>query len=533
MSSGHALLRDFWGASRSAEVVPRAASALSTRARTAAPAVILGLLATALSVTGSWIPSLWGDEAASVLSASRSVPSLLSMIQHVDAVHATYYLGLHGWVQLFGPSPFSVRFPSAIAVGLCVAGVVLLGARLRSMTFGVVAGAICAVLPRITYVGEEARSYAFTAAIATWLTLVFVLIVQSGSRRRLWVVYAVLLTLGTYLFLYLALVAVSHLVVLLLLPRGRRRALIVPWVVASGAAVLATAPVIVLAAFERGQIAYLSNEEQVTPTSTLVSMWFGSTGFAVVGWTLLAAGIAAMVLDWRARRDPLVPGDATPPVATVVAAWMLVPSVLLIGTSPVLEGFTARYLAMCAPAVALLMAAGLLWLVELLRLRRPAVVTLITGVGVIAVAAVAAPVWAEQRGPYAKNDSDWVQISSTVGALARPGDAIAFDDGVRPSRRPRLALHLYPKGFTGLRDVTLTVPYYRSDTWYDRTQSLAAAAAAGRLDGVQRVWLVEYAIGSHVDHYGESTLTSLGFTPVHTTRTHRAAIIEYTRAPSP
>src|SRR6185312_5693405 len=75
----------------------------------ALPAVSLGLITTVIVAIGSWIPSLWGDEAASVLSAERPLPSLFRMLGHVDAVHGTYYFLLHFWVALFGASPFSVR----------------------------------------------------------------------------------------------------------------------------------------------------------------------------------------------------------------------------------------------------------------------------------------------------------------------------------------------------------------------------------------------------------------------------------------
>src|ERR1700709_768814 len=79
-------------------------------------AVVLGAAGLVLSAAGSWIPSLWGDEAASVLSAERPLPSLFRMLGNVDAVHGTFYLFLHFWVSVFGASPFAVRFPSAIAI---------------------------------------------------------------------------------------------------------------------------------------------------------------------------------------------------------------------------------------------------------------------------------------------------------------------------------------------------------------------------------------------------------------------------------
>src|ERR1700712_2154585 len=92
-------------------------------------AVMVGAAAVSASAIGSANASFWGDEAASVLSAQRSLPSLISMVLHVDAVHGLYYLALHFWIDAFGASPFSVRFPSALGVGATVTGLVLLGKR--------------------------------------------------------------------------------------------------------------------------------------------------------------------------------------------------------------------------------------------------------------------------------------------------------------------------------------------------------------------------------------------------------------------
>ncbi|GAA4349348.1 hypothetical protein [Microbacterium rhizosphaerae] len=54
------------------------------------------------------------------MSAQRSLPSLLG---NLDAVHGRYYAGLHVWGWMFGVSPFAVRLPSAIAVGLATSAV--------------------------------------------------------------------------------------------------------------------------------------------------------------------------------------------------------------------------------------------------------------------------------------------------------------------------------------------------------------------------------------------------------------------------
>src|SRR6478736_9910378 len=111
------------GSERRAGVAPLAA------VRPWTIAIAFGLVAAAVSAAGSWIPSLWGDEAASVMSAKRPVGSLLTMLTHVDAVHGLYYLGLHGWIRLAGDSAFAIRLPSALAVGAAVAAVTLIAGR--------------------------------------------------------------------------------------------------------------------------------------------------------------------------------------------------------------------------------------------------------------------------------------------------------------------------------------------------------------------------------------------------------------------
>lgn len=479
-------------------------------------AIGVGLVAVAISAVGSWVPSLWGDEAASLLSAERPISSLLVEVAHVDAVHGTYYLFLHGWIRVFGTSPFAIRFPSALAVGACAAAVVLVGTRMRSLPVGVAAGVICAVLPRMTYAGEEARSYAFSAAIAAWLTLLLIAAVtRPGRSRAPWIGYGILLAVGVYVFLYLALLGVAHGVALLI--AARRRRVLASFAIAAGSAAILSLPLVVAGAFEKGQIAFLAGRAEVTPQSVLVSTWFGHMPFAVLGWVLLVAGLAIALLPWLRRR-----GRATRrPMDLLLSAWLLVPAVVLIGTSPVLAGFTARYLALCTPAVALLMT---LPLAALVRCWRPALAT-----GTVVVAATALGPWMAERGPYAMNQSDWAVVSADLQQVARAGDAVVFDEAVRPSRRPRLALRAYPIPVP-LKDPTLRTPFWRSDTWHDETVPVATAAARGRFDGVDRVWVVEYATATTADRYGIADLQRLGYRRGAELRTHRSRIIEFARA---
>ncbi|PCN46705.1 hypothetical protein Csp2054_15860 [Curtobacterium sp. 'Ferrero'] len=503
---------------------------------------LLGLLGTLVAATGSWIPSLWGDEGTSVLSAQRSWPSLLRMVQHVDAVHAVYYAALHLWVDCFGASPSSVRFPSAIAAGAATAAVVVLVRELADARLALLAGVLCCTLPRITYAGEEARSYAASAALAGWTLWVLVRLVTGRSHgRRWWVAYAALVTVSVWLFLFSALLIAVHLVVVVAARPGRRFA--TRWAATVAVVLVLVAPIAVAGAAERGQIAFLAHRTTVTFRSVTVGLWFSDTWYAVVAWGLVVVAVAVAVARWRSR-----PRDAGRPVAgrpdggrvdtgagtrtlpsvsltVLAAAWLLVPLVLLLAADAVHPVFSGRYLTSSAPAAAVLMALGIRHLGA--AARRPAATAV---VGAVLVTALAAPVWAQQRGPYAKNDSDWAVISATVGAHARPGDAIVFDEGTRPSRDPRLALHTYPEGFRAVRDVTLETPYQERDTWRDAAWTPAEAAARGRFSGVTRVWLVEYAIDGRADRYGGADLERLGFHAVRVFRGHRSTITGYERA---
>jgi mannosyltransferase len=482
---------------------------------------LISTAATVVSLTGSWIPSLWGDEAASIMSASRSLPSLFRMLGTVDAVHGTYYLGLHFWIQLFGTSPFSVRFPSALAVGATVAAVMLLCRSMNSRRIAIAAGIICAVIPRVTYMGAEARSSACAAAIAAWLTVLLMEILRRHDRPlRLWFTYGALLAVGMYVFLYLGLIAVAHAAILLTARVDRR--VLTHWALSVTAAIATATPVVFWALREREQVAFLAHRFETTVARLTVSLWFGQPLFAVVAWTLIAcACVAALLAGRRADSDAKRMLPNSPRLDVVAAAWLFIPAGILIGGGALLPLFAPRYLSFCAPAAAILMALGLDWAV---RGRSRAMTA-----GLISVVLCAAPLWVSQRQPHAKNNSDFADTSAIIATHAVRGDAVVFDESVRPSRRPRLAVHLYPPAFAGLRDVTLDVPYDAGTSWHDTAYDVLTAAALGRFDGVTRVWLVEHSGPGGADTADMRALEKLGYVGLNDYETHRSVILEYVR----
>ncbi len=492
------------------------------RDSSALPALILGLMTVAVAAIGSWIPSLWGDEAASVLSAERSLPSLLGMLGHVDAVHGSYYVLLHFWVQLFGTSPFSVRLPSAFAAGLTVAGVVVLATRLSGRRTGILAGIICLMLPRLTYMGAEARGYALSAACVTWLSILLVALLSSERpHRRLWILYAVGVAVCGYVFLFSLLILVPHAVTVFVL---RNKAAWRTWLKAAAWGFGLAAPVIIYGIFESGQIGFLAHRNATTFITTTVSPWFGNSTLAIIAWILIATAVVVASIGWlRARRaegagSPPLPRDSRPDLVVLSLTWLLAPAVILIGVDSIHAVYSSRYLSFVTPSAALLIG----WL--LARVHR----WWIAGSVLVVFALAAAPSYLAQRTPYAQNNSDWAVDAAFIHAHASPGEAILFDETARPSRRPRLALRMYPAGFVGLRDVALKSPWWQTDGWDDTVYPLASVAS--RLDGIHRVWLIELRWpGQKPENYDLSTLAHLGYTTVHRYQEHSDVIVELTR----
>jgi len=476
----------------------------------AATATGLGLAGAVVTATGSWVPSFWGDEAASILSAERTLPSLFAVLGHVDAVHGTYYLFLHFWIELFGSSPFATRLPSALAMGVAVAGTFLIGDALVSRATGVIAAIVLAVLPSVSFFGGEARSYAFATAIAVWLTLAFLSAVRRPRPAWLpWVAYAVLLGFGVWVFLYVVLLVPAHGIYLLSSRATRRR--LGRWVLAVLVGLALAAPILAIGYQQRAQISFLGSRRHLSYRSVLVYQWLGNGYLATLAWALVLVAVVAAVIVWRRRERS--------ELTVLAAAIVVIPPLLLALISLVTPTYDIRYVSFAAPALALLVAIGITSLPR----------TWLRAVAVVAVVALAVPTDIGQREPEAYNpDADWARAASIIGSDAHPGDAVVFDATTRPSQRPRLALRLYPSDFVGLRDVELKQPFYERTTLWDST--LPVDQVAARLSGVRTVWLLQ--LTNTVDSDAGTSIFALraqGYTQHLVATVNRMQIYRFTR----
>lgn len=459
-------------------------------------AVLVGLVATIVGGALLWVPSVWYDEAATVVAATRSWSELWRTVQTVDIVHLAWYALMHVWFDLVGYSPTTLRLPSAVLTGVAAGLTVVLGRRLVDRRTGIVAGLLLAVLPRTTLVATEGRSFALSTMLAVILTLVLLGALDrtlrrvptrtSGRVRALapwWAGYALLAVASTWSFLYLALLLAAHAVTVLLvvLREGRSRDSLEALACFVGTGVVAAAatlPVALASERQSGQVSWIDAPSLATVRQFFVTQW--SIGNEPFAWLMWAAAIAGVVVAVRTGRRGRLGG-----LLRTTLPWLLVPTLTLLALSLVLDPlWSPRYQTFSAPALALLMAVG----VTALPWRAA-----VAGVVVVA-AALSAPTWVEQRQPTAKDVSAWDQVADIVAA-ERATEPEGTREGIvygpvrrHPSATSRIIEYTYPDAFRGLDDLTLETPAAETGGLWEEQYDLEEVL--DRVDDLDSVWLV-------------------------------------------
>lgn len=447
--------------------------------------LLVGVLAVAVSLGGAGRPSFWYDEAATISAAySRSLAQLWRMLANVDAVHGLYYLLMHAWFQAFPPTEFFSRAPSGLAVGGAAAGVVVLGRQFSTRAVAVASGVFCAILPRSTWAGIEARPYALSMMAAVWLT---VLLVHAARRDtgRLWAAYGAALVFSIALDVYLALLVAAHLT-LMLVSRCARTVLL-RFAVAAGVAVGAMAPFLLTVAGQAHQISWIAPIGRRTLEDVVVQQYFERCPpFAVLSALVVAAAVAL----WLSKSRPLAPAERH--LLALAVAWLALPTAAILLYSALVHSiYTPRYLSFTVPGMALI-----LGVCAATVTARPG----LTAALVALFAVVAAPNYVRvQRNPYAKYGMDYSQVADLISAKAAPGDCLLVNDTVTfmpAPMRPLMAAR--PDAYRKLIDLTLWQRATDRNDVFDT--NLIPEVVAQPLSRCGIVWIITQADPSQPAH---------------------------------
>ncbi len=460
-------------------------------------------------------PSLWRDEAYTIIAARRPAGQIVALLGHTDAVHGPYYLLMHVVVILLGTSAVAIRLPSLLAMSVAAGFTAALGRRLARTAAlpappvtGLLAGLLFVAGPRTTYYAQDARPYGLVvmfAVIATYLLIR----ARADGRWRWWAGYSAAIALAAALNLFALLLVVAHGVTLALARAqaggsrpgggsgqagppaaeaaadpGRQsaaepRAWLARWLVAVAAAVVVPSPLIYFG-YQQGHTLGWVTRPGIHAVNRMVTDFAGSGRLIPLVGIIAVGGILA---GWRSCR----PGQ--PALAVVALPWLVLPPVILILASQVHPAYVERYVILCIPALALLGAAGLAGLARLAAMTpvagsRPALAWAPAAV-ILAVLAVLLIGPQHLAGPVAARPDDLRAAAAVVAANARPGDAVCYVPA-----RTRVVSFAYPAPFRRLRDLALAKSPAASATLVGI--QVQPSALRSRFAGVRRVWLIQW-----------------------------------------
>jgi len=455
-----------------------------------------------LAVGGHQIsgPSLWRDEAATISGSQRPLSAIMALTLHQDAVHGAYYLLMHVVIAIGGITETALRLPSLIAMCLAVGLTAALGRRLADNSglpapnlTGLLAGLLLVVVPLTTRYAQEARPYALTTLFAVLATYLFVRAAGSG-RWPWWAGYAVALAVTGLVNFFAVLLAAAHGLALFAArttgsgdqpPSGTRPAsrTLSRWVIATAIAWVLLAPLAVASIRQSGQLNWVTRPDP----STVASLMRDFSGATVLIPVVVALGLLGCIAGPGLRRGGLTLG-------WVALPWLVVPPVLLLAISLADPLYVERYVVFCLPALSLLAAAGLVWLIKLsgeaaTKRGIPAGRTRLLAVlpSALLAAAIAGGLVGPQlaiRLPSARADN-LRAVAAVLSAHERAADAILYlpwDTAV--------SSRAYPVPYAKLRDVGLGQTPIASATL--RGLPAAPSVIAARLRGLSRAWTVQW-----------------------------------------
>ncbi len=312
--------------------------------------VVIGVLFSTIVLGNITRWSIWFDEAFSAYLTRFSYGDIV-FFTSVDVHPPLYYLVLKAWISIFGTSELSYRGMSLFFALIALGGMYVLIQKLfKTKWFALLAVFLTALSPLFVRFSEETRMYTMVAAIVIWATYVM-LVAMEKRKRRYWIIYGVLLSVGMWTHYFTALLWIAHWVWRAIEQRNGtvKRFWTTEWI---GAHVLAVAlyfawiPVVfnqfkgVMSGF------WIPPVDLATPIDYIATLLLYLQSDEADGWWAILFWTISAVLLWviiRARRYIAKESRSAHRLLVVMA---IVPPVLLVLLSlpPLRSSFVDRYL---------------------------------------------------------------------------------------------------------------------------------------------------------------------------------------------
>ena len=114
--------------------------------------------------------SIWLDEGCSIRFANLNLSQIISVRD--NGLPPLYYIILHWWINLFGDSEFSIRFPSVIFSFLAIFMIYKIGNQIFDKDVGMLSSLLLGLSVFHIHYSQEARTYSL-CVLLTLLSMYF------------------------------------------------------------------------------------------------------------------------------------------------------------------------------------------------------------------------------------------------------------------------------------------------------------------------------------------------------------------------
>ncbi|MBI5961746.1 MAG: glycosyltransferase family 39 protein [Chloroflexi bacterium] len=360
---------------------------------------------------------LRGDEAFAVRYWADSPGHVIHDLAETEPHPFGTFFGFWAWKQTAGDSAFAMRYLPLLGNLIGAAAAAALARRLfRHDGPAILAAGLWAVHPFLIWHAQDVRNYAIWAGISPLAMLLFLRAIQS-NRSKSWALYVLVETAALYVFFLEAFLIPVQAALLILQgsPRPVLRRVIFAWIIIGLLLIPWFAHLWVV-----GHSGYEGTTQESSPAKLIT--WFLPT--LAAGRDFDSPWDMALPLAWIVVVIGLI--TALPPARKIglwVAAWGLIPAILLLIAATQMSIFHPRYLIAITPALILLMARAL-WPDDLKQ--KPSVSASATIARIALLALVGSGVWTlvdYYRGENAKSP-DWPALAAYLEARVQPDDVI-------------------------------------------------------------------------------------------------------------
>ncbi len=304
--------------------------------------------------------SLWRDEVDAIRFSSWAIRDLVAGLTQQGHNGPLYFFLLRPWRILTGSSEVALRYPSVLMGVLVIPlGYVLVRQLNLSRRAGLLLALLLATSPYLVWYGQEAKMYTFLVLTVT-LAFMAYLKALTGSGVRWWVVFVVSTSISFYLHILSPLMLVVYGVVALLYWGDLRRQWLA-WFISMACLTVPYLPLVIwqveflIKGSDRGHPFYSFQRQFYIILQLYSSGLLQFVGFTAVGLFIFLFLGGLFLSNQRSSSE-----SYNPTKRMVLAAWVLLPPLIVYLISLRVPVFEDRYLIYITPAFYLIVVMGII-----------------------------------------------------------------------------------------------------------------------------------------------------------------------------